>query len=574
MSYLKKYVKVCQDFLSKTYALLNKQALYPWYVFSLLLIYFIVTNMTLENVHSLDDHFFHIRFAEEFRQKGVSVFTDFNSIYFSRMGIVKDYFVYYNFLFYIALIPFTFISPLVVGIKLYGVFVLTALFFSVYLFLRKISVRYPFMWMMLFLLGLLQSGYLSRFALARPFSLSPVFLVVLLYFIHKKKYFPIALISFLYFFWHTATLMFPFCLVLGYYVFEKFYGKKSDWKIVFWSLLGTFGAISLAYMISPGVISYLKDVIFPVFFDTSLTKTTGIAEGGEVYGRDIITTTAGFFLFFASLVIAGIYEILRYIQLKKDALKNEDEMDLSIQPLRAMLFMASISFFGATALSGRFLDYFVVFCVLYVAIAMSDAIRFFEIKGELFRKSLKISVFIIAIYLFTNLSLNMYNALSVSKSQLTAMGPAEWLNTNLEKGKIVFNTEWDSFPTLYYFTGDRFRYTTGLEPRFLYDLDQTLYWEWWNVGKGMYCQFDECPELIEEHKALLSKKDELKKWEEKQGNLIANVILSDFKTDIMVVSVNRKDLLDVMDNSNRFKKESFDDKISAYAIYRIVDNKN
>jgi len=572
MSYSRIYVKAKKLF-SKAYFLLNKQSLHPWYVFLFFACYFIAAYMTVEKVFSLDDHFFHIRFAELFRQRGMGAFTGFQSIYFSKMGIVKDYFVYYNFLFYIVLIPFTFISPLVLGMKLYGVFALSASFMAVYVFLKKVPVKYPFVWTLLFLLAMLQSGWLFRFTLARPFTLAPAFLVVLLLFIYKKKYLAMAIIAFLYFYWHTATFVFPLCLAFGYFLFEQFYGKKPDWKLVTWPLAGTLAAVFLAYLISPGVVSYLKDVIFPVFFDTTLTKSTGISEGAEVYGKDIISTATGFFLFVATLIIAGSYEIFRYIHLKKVVQGIEDAIDMSVQPLRAMLFMASLAFFAATSLSGRFLDYFVFFCFLYVAIALGDLVKFFEIKGETFRRSLRVSLAVIIVFLFTTLSLNFYDSLASRSSYLIAQGPAEWLNMNLEKDKIIFNADWDSFPTLYYFTGDKFRYVTGLEPRFLYDLDHRLYWEWSNIGKGIYCDSNDCSALLKQRQAISTRGDGKKQWDQYEGNLIANAILSDFQTDIIVVSNGNKDLLGVMDDSDRFERKFFDDKNSAYAIYKIISKK-
>ena len=528
--------------------------------------------MTLDRVFGMDDQFFHIRFAELLRRNGVNIFTNFQSIYFSKMGIIKEYFVYYNFLFYLILIPFTFISPLVVGMKLYGVFAIATSFLVVYVFFKKISIKKPFNYTVFFLFALLQSGWLFRFTVARPFALAPAFLVAMLYFIHKKKYFITAMIAFIYFYWHTATFIFPFCLSVGYFIFEQFYGKKPDWKLIIWSFSGTFGAVSLAYLMSPGIVLYLKDVIFPVFFDTSLIKSTGISEGSEVYGKDLVAMSAIFFLFFATLAIAGSYEILRYVQSKKDFQKNEDVIDMTIQPLRGMLFMASIVFFAATALSARFLDYFVFFCWLYVVIAFNDLKKFLEIKGALFRKSLRISLFIILSFLFVNMSFNFYDLLASGNSQLVTRGTAEWLNLNVAKGKIIFNVDWDSFPTLYYFSGDKFRYVVGLEPRFLYDLNHELYWEWRNIGNGIYCKSNDCTELIKYRQAM--KGDAKKQWDKQQGDLIAEAILIDFKTDIVVVSNGRSDLLETMNNSNRFKKEFFDDKNSSYAIYRVIAKTN
>lgn len=572
MSYLNAVVKTKNIFL-KGLAFFNKPSLYVLYVFSFFVIYFIFSYMTLDKVFALDDHFFHIRFAELLREKGISAFTDFQSIYFSRMGIGHEYLVYYNFLFYFVLIPFALLKPLVLGIKLYGVLALSFSFTIAYAFLRKISIKKPFLWTLLFLIVLLQSGWLIRFTLARPFTLAPVFLVIMLYFIHRRKYWALAIIAFLYFYWHTATFIFPFCLAFGYFIFEQFYGKKPDWKMISWPLAGTFAAVFLTYLISPGFVAYLRDVIFPVFFDTTLTKTTQIKEGGEVYGKDFFATVSSFFWFLAALFIAGSYEIIRYAQVKRGLQQEEDAMDMSIQPLRMTLFMASIVFLAASALSARFLDYFVFFCLLYVAIAISDAEKFFKIDGKLFRKSFWVGGGIVLCFLFVDLSLKTYNSLGGSSSHLIAQAPAEWLNSNVEQNKIIFNVNWDSFPTLYYFTGDKFRYATGLEPRFLYDLDPKLYWIWNSIGSGFYCETSDCSEIIKQRNKEIAKEESKKKWHEKQGELIADAVLNNFETDIIVTSLRTKDLLAVMDNSDRFEKKFFDDKNSAYAIYQIIKKK-
>jgi hypothetical protein len=572
MSYLQAIVKT-KGLLLKIFAFLNKPALYAWYVFFFYASYLILTYMTLDRVFSLDDHFFHIKFAELLREKGTGALTDFQSIYFSRMGLGHQYLVYYNFLFYLVLIPFTFLNPLVLGIKLYGVFALSVSFTIVYVFLKKVSVRLSFLWTLLFLAVLLQSNLLLRFTLARPFTLAPVFLVLMLYFIYQKKYWAVAIISFLYFYWHTATFIFPFCLAFGYFLFEQFYGKKPDWKLIGWSFFGTGGAVFLVYLISPGIVTYLKDVIFPVFFDTTLAKTTKIAEGSEVYGKDFFAILSSFFWFLAALFIVGTYEILRYVETKRGLQNQEDKFNLSVQPLRVTLFVASLVFLAASALSGRFLDYFAYFCLLYIAIAVSDVAKFFKIDGKLFRKSFWIGGSIIALYLIVNLSLNFYDSLAGARSQLIAQGSAEWLNVNEPQGKIIFNADWDSFPTMYYFTGDKFRYVTGLEPRFLYDLNHQLYWKWFNIGKGIYCESSECPDLVEKYQTISRNEEGKKQWEQYEGNLIADAVLNDFKTDTIVTSVGRKDLLAVMDNSSRFEKKFFDDKNSAYAIYKIIEEK-
>lgn len=542
------------------------------YVFSFFILLFVVSYMTIEKTPSLDDHFFHIRFAATIAEKGWGAFSDFKSIYFSKMGIGHEYLVYYNFLFYLALIPFSFLTPLVVGIKLYGVVALSASFTVVYWFLKKVAVRYPFVWTLVFYAALMQSGWLPRFLMARPFTLAPVFLIVMLYAVHARKYKTSAAIAFAYFFWHTATFMFPLCLAVGYVVFELFYGKTFDGKKIVSPLLGTAAAVLLTYVFFPGVIGYLRDVIFPVFFDTTFSKNSGIVEGNEVYGRDFFSLLKAFFGFLAALTVLGSYEIFLYVRTKRGTDKEEERIDPDIQPLRATLFMASITFLAVSTLSGRFLDYFVYFCLLYVAIAATDAVRFVSVRGEAFRKAASVGALIAFSYLFVSLTLDFSTGIASSQSHELSQAPAEWLIGNVEEGKVVFNSSWNLFPTLYYFTGDRFRYVNGLEPRFLYDLNPRLFWTWSHIGSdGIYCAERDCTaETDKRQEHFKSGESGKQAWYTDQGNKIADSVMKDFESEIVVVPIGQKNLLDVMDHSDRFKKEYFETDDSMCGVYRVV----
>ncbi|MBP9697892.1 MAG: hypothetical protein KBD65_01740 [Candidatus Moranbacteria bacterium] len=574
MSHFRAFAKKVKDWFLAGYSFLNRENLYVFYVFSFFFVLTLLPYFSIDRVFAMDDHFFHIKFSEVFREEGVRAFTDFQSIYFSKMGIGHEYLVYYNFLFYIVLLPFTFLTPLIFGIKMYGVVVVSLSLTAVYVFLRKVSVKHPFLWVVLFLGMLIQSGLLFRFSLARPFTLAPVFLVVMLLLIHQKRHFLSALISFLYFYWHTATFFFPLALAAGYFLFEQFYGKRPDWKMVIWPTLGTGAAVLFAYAFSPGVIAYLRDVIFPVFFDTALFKDTGVAEGGEVYGKNFFDVFSSFFWFLAFFVVLGIYEVLRYIRSKRGIQEPEEAIDMPLQPLRATLFMATLVFWLGSFFSARFLDDFVYFCILYIALAVTDVGRFFMVQGKALKQAVRIGIPVVVVVLFSSFSLNLYDVLGGSPSHMSVQGPAEWLNYNLSEGKIIFNLDWSAFPTLYYFTGDKFRYTTGLEPRFLYDLDPRMYWIWRNIGdNAVYCEQRDCEEIIKQRDEFLAPRkseDEKSRWYKHQGDLMAESIMRDFQTDIIVVSNQRTWLLDVFDHSDRFKQEFFDEKNSAYAIYRIV----
>ena len=47
-------------------------------------------------------------------------------------------------------------------------------------------------------------------------------------------------------------------------------------------------------------------------------------------------------------------------------------------------------------------------------------------------------------------------------------GGMEWLSKNADKGELVFNTDWDDFPKLFFYNPD-FAYVSGLDPTYLVD---------------------------------------------------------------------------------------------------------
>jgi hypothetical protein len=50
---------------------------------------------------------------------------------------------------------------------------------------------------------------------------------------------------------------------------------------------------------------------------------------------------------------------------------------------------------------------------------------------------------------------------------------AEWMRANVASGQLIFNTDWDDFPRLFYYDPAH-AYVTGLDPTYLYDKDPKL----------------------------------------------------------------------------------------------------
>src|SRR5690349_8327562 len=102
-------------------------------IFSFFFSIFFAVYFSVSTLSSSDDHFFHFRFASWIVDHGFfQSFRDLKAIYFSKIAQGNQYFVYYNFLFYLVIIPFTFITPLTLGIKLYAVFAVAFAFWLLY----------------------------------------------------------------------------------------------------------------------------------------------------------------------------------------------------------------------------------------------------------------------------------------------------------------------------------------------------------------------------------------------------------------------------------------------------------
>lgn len=533
---------------------LRNERLYDIYAFVFFVCILLISYFALDGFVVIDDHFFHIRFAQLVGEQGLGAFTDFQSIYFSEIARAGEHLIYYNFLFYIALWPFSLITPSVLGIKLFGLLAMSVSLTVVYAILRRTGVQQALLWTVFFLIVLAESGLLVRLLSARPFALAPVLLILLLYFLYRERRYAASAVAFAYFYWHTATFFLPVVVAAGYFMLDRYHrSEKFDWNILIWPFAGTFVAIATSYLIFPGVLSYLIDITLPVLIDAALPGGAGVAEGAEVYGANFSSIFPALSPLIGLLIIFGVCETVGLPS------RERRSADPRLMTLRTTLFLGSVMLLAASFFSLRFTDYFVYFSILYLALAVSEFSRVIVVSDQSAWRQLKIGAFI-ALLLFVmdiGTRIRATDVEAVRVPYLTAQGPTDWMLTHLKPGALVFNTDWDAFPLLYYFTGDRVRYAAGLEPRFLYDYDPRLYWLWRNIGdRGAYCEVAKC---------LVSRDTS------QEDARIADAILNDFKADIMIVRTDRTELIERLDHSPRFRPEYRDDANSIFAIYRVLE---
>src|SRR6185295_6843116 len=102
---------------------------------------------------------------------------------------------------------------------------------------------------------------------------------------------------------------------------------------------------------------------------------------------------------------------------------------------------------------------------------------FADEKTTTFRDVIRtVAVTTVAVVLSVFTLFNVYatkQEISQSESHDFYRKGAEWMRTHVPPGQLIFNTDWDDFPRLFYFDPSHY-YIYGLDPSYLFDKDPAL----------------------------------------------------------------------------------------------------
>ncbi len=533
--------------------LTNRAHLRVLLVFTFFLAVFCWVYFSVNTLSSGDDHFFHFRFAEQIRENGLfNSFSDFKSIYLSKMAQGNEYYVYYNFIFYLLILPFTYIQPLALGIKLYAAIMVALSFTILYWSLDRFKVQRPFVWTIA-VLSLTSTSAIWRLFLSRPYAFAPALLLLFLVFLKEKKYWGVFFLGAIYFFWHTATFYFPFGIAFIYYIFEAISGKPADRKSLFAAVGGTVASIIFCYLIAPGVYLYMKEIIFGVYVETILGKKVNLPEGGELYSIDFFNFLQAGMLVLVFFVTSAAVDIYRYAVRRWYALSEIDPMTKNQTVRLSLLFISLGLLLGTVLISARFGDYFTFFAATYLVLAGDAIFQTLSSPNKIILRGLRIGMAITIMYLVVCNMLFLQSMLSRGASTTEFSQVGEWLNKNAKPGEVVFNPEWSWFPQLYY-VSPQLNYLTGLEPRFSYTYNPSLYWLWSNLSlHGFVCDQERCPELEAAQRLALKTEKGSEVWYKSQGQQAVKVITEKLGSTYIVTSRSFGRLNALLEGSGNFK---------------------
>lgn len=382
----------------------------------------------------------------------------------------KDGYADQHYLYHVFLAPFNDINHIYISIILFAL-IFVALFVVV---LKEMKIGGEMWWVTLLMLG--STDFLFRINLvkANTLSLALLFLLILLtvYWHRKKKLIfaaAIAAVSFLFVWTYGGFVFVP--MILGFYSLAVLITKR---KIDAVPLLASMVGIALGFYFHPHS-NNLWSLLYDQIFLTGLGAGTQVPAGNEWKAYNLV------WFIKSDLVVVMLYVLSVIVWVHSLIKKHQDS-------LLSWIHFSTLSLLVMALWHRRFIEYFVPFAVLVIAMTLMPYIK--KISWDHFKKTineywqpkiaLSICVLIVlcsAIYNFQNTFQFLDSGESISEykelSQIIANESSE--------GDLVIDTQWDQFPQLFYWNSKNY-YPVGLDPTFMFIYNPDLYWDWRKIA--------------------------------------------------------------------------------------------
>jgi hypothetical protein len=391
----------------------------------------------------------------------------------------KDY-VDHHLLFHILQIPFTWFNDLRLGAKVAATIFSSLAVFSCYWLIVRYRISYALVWLVAMLSC--SAPFLYRINMAKAPPISIIFMVAGIYLLFEKKYRWLAVLAFLYV-W-TYSLFVTLCAAAVIWtVVMAWSERRFEWRPLLWTGVGTVAGFIINPYFPKNVVLFVEHVLIKARFGDFSTSV-----GSEWYPYE-----SWFFL--GSCLVAFAAMLAGYIAF------DWSDRRRAARPLFFLIFSTLLMI--ASFRSRRFVEYWPPFAILFAAFtlqAIFDGVRsglgrlpehvlddlqpFLdrhetpESREQLRRREYwktGAAVFV-ALVLGVVLVVNVYET---AKSLGEEAGPdryrsgMEWVRNHVPAGEMVFNTDWDDFPKMFFYDTTH-AYASGLDPTYLLDKNPEL----------------------------------------------------------------------------------------------------
>lgn len=407
------------------------------------------------------DGYYHARMGYLMRHEGLT--PEFDWLPLTILN--DDAFYDHHLLYHLYLSLFAVRDPvfdgglaMTLGIKLASVIMPALAFTAIWWLLRSLKVRWAAVWT----IGLLavSEAFLYRMSMPRAQSASLLVLTMGLYALFKRRYWLLLPLGFVYVWLYNA---FPLLLLLAgtYVVATWLTEQRLAWQALLFPVLGiTLGLILNPYF--PQNVTFIINHLVPKIGDSS----TQVGNEWYPYRSWTLVENSGFAL--GAFLLGTLAWSWRKERI--------DRVGLTLFLLTALFGLLLFH-------SRRFVEYFPAFAWLFAVVGCSGL---FEAWMQGRKRSLLPAPAILALILLVPLVLTV----SQARASVAGSKPADqyaqaaiWLADNAEPGAMIFQTDWDDFPRLFFYN-DRSIYTVGLDPTYMELYDQDLFDEWRAVTRG------------------------------------------------------------------------------------------
>ena len=401
----------------------------------------------------------------------------------------QDY-VDHHLLFHILQIPFTWFGDLRLGAKIAATLFASLALFSCYWLIVRYRIKFTLVWLVALLAC--SAPFLYRLNMAKAPPIAIIFMVAGIYLLFEGRYLWLAPLMFL-FVWTYSLFPTLFAAAIIWTAVIIWRDKRFDWRPMVYTFIGMVAG----FLINPYFPKNIR-----LFYEHLLIKVT-LSGFTTSVGQEWYPYESWYFLI--SCLVAFSAMLIGYIAF------NWEDRHRAAHALFFLVFSTLLMI--ASFRSRRFVEYWPPFAVLFAAFSLQpvfdgvrasigrlpsdvmDELQPFLDKHErpqtLKEKEWRelwhtIAAAAVALILGIVLFLNVRET---AKTIAGDAGPdhyrkgMEWIKANVPPDQMIFNTDWDDFPRLFFYDTSH-TYVSGLDPTYLLDKNPDLSKLYENITLG------------------------------------------------------------------------------------------
>lgn len=398
------------------------------------------------------DGYFHVRYSALLWEAGWRSFPiEFPWLPYTILN-ARDYYDHHM-LFHVWLAPFTALDPLVGG-KLAAALGAAAAFASIYGLLRRWRVEHPEWWTIAIVFS--APGFPYRMEMSRVQALSVVSLLAAFHFLEHRRLVALGIVACIYTWLYNA---FPFLLALA--VASALAGAARSDPVDLRPLGVAALGVAVGLVINP---YFPNDLRFIAHHYLGKVWADEAVRVGAEWSPLPVHPWLGW-AFPLAVISAALAALWKY--------RGKLERGAHV------LWLMGLGFFLLTWRSERFVEYLVPFGGLAVARTFHGPVAAW-LQGGMRRRRLVAASVVAWALVCSGTTVWLLRGRPPVERYARA---AAWIRENVPAGSVVFTSDWDDFPNLFYHDPTH-RYVVGLDPTYLSRRDPELYRRWLFVATG------------------------------------------------------------------------------------------